>query len=67
MPVGLPITLENSSTEQLFSFKIFIAFKIISDLASPLSVTNKGFETSNSLHARAKSLILFSPTQIVVG
>ena len=47
--------------------KIDKVFFTISDLAKPLSVTSNGLLISKFLHAIAMSLILFSPTHIVVG
>ena len=67
MPVGLPITFEYISVGISFSFRSCKVFLKISELTKPLSVTNSGFLIFNVLQARAKSLILFSPTHIVVG
>ena len=67
MPVGLPITLEYISVVMFSLFNFSKVFFTISEFAKPLSVTNKGFLILNVLQAKLMSLILFSPTHIVVG
>ena len=49
------------------TFKFPKVFSTISELTKSLSVTNNGFFIFNVLQAKLISLILFSPTHIVVG
>ena len=60
-------TLESLNNENLNPEIYSKVFFTISELARPLSVTNRGFLIFNVLQARPMSLILFSPTHIVVG
>ena len=49
------------------TFKFDKVLLTISDCERPLSVTSRGFLIFKDLQADPRSLILFSPTHIVVG
>ena len=67
VPVGLPTTFEYNLVDNLFLSNIDKVFFTISVSAKPLSVTSNGLLIPKFLQATAISLILFSPTHIVVG
>ena len=63
----LSIACKTLNIKKPSSFKFFKTLITIFDLARPLSVTNNGLLISKVLQAILKSLILFSPTHMVVG
>jgi len=67
LPVGFPTTFEYNSVVKFLSFSIDKVFFTIVVSAKPLSVTSNGLVIPKLSQATAISLILFSPTYIVVG